>query len=1066
MNDRLLTFFQFIQPTRWGLPRIDSQHQSGQPAHRPGYTCRFLWLCWLLLTASLTAQSQSTTIRYVKAGGSGDGQSWANASGNLQAMIDESGVTQVWVAQGVYKPGDGLDRTASFKMKDGVAIYGGFQGIDAEDELTDRPAVNPLTGNPTSSTLSGDHGLGVYAYHVVNNSGGLTITAVLDGFVITSGFAYGGGTNTLGGGMYNNGSSPSLANCLFLGNGAGNGGGMFNTACNPNLTNCIFRDNFGGIGGGMQNIGSSPNLTNCLFQNNSGSRGVGMANSSGSNPNLTNCHFQDNSSGDSGGGLFNYDSSPSLVNCSFLDNSARYYGGGIYNYSTENSSFGSSNPSLVNCSFQGNSAGYSGGGIYNTGEESPGFPPVEVGSNTSLTTCAFFGNGGSNTFYNSSYSSVTASYSLFDEAVTGYDDDNTNLKTTTSPFTSETDLSLTACSKAINAGDPTSTTATVGTTDLAGNPRIVGGRIDMGAYEFQAAPSQPLEITQQPASGSAVCQGGTVTTSISVTGTASDYQWYKDGSLLTGQTSATLTLNTVELSQSGSYSVVVTGCNSLTSNAFQLTVNPADVAPVLGLTPGTTLPIFQNTPAVSLTISGCSGTANWSGSNATSGTGTSISVPTSATATLVYSATCTGGSCPGLPGSFTVVIAPSEVSGSFDGFINGADCGSFRGWTWDRNKVNTVLSVDILDGASRIATIPAGDFRQDLLDAGKGNGKHAFRYNIPESLKDGKSHSLSARIAGSNFILKDSPKALVCQSSTEPVGNKPPVPPSPAILIAPLAAQVGVPFSATLAAFTDPEGTTLSYGLSGLPGGLSLATPSRVISGTPTAAGNFPLAYSATDEAGSTNSVSFVLTVNPTSTTTVTGNFEGYLDKVECGTIRGWVWDRNQPNAPLTVEFYTGSTVWGSTVANIYRVDLKTAGKGNGNHAYSFEVPAALKDNRTRVIYGRVQGSTYVLKDSGKPLTCPSGTRLSAEKTEDLTVVVLGNPALEEVSFEVRGAGGGPLRMDLFDHQGRLVMERQIPQAGSIERQIFSIRNQPSGLLLLRVQASGQVRTVKVIRGQ
>ncbi|RRB07353.1 putative Ig domain-containing protein [Larkinella rosea] len=1048
MNDHLRTFLQFPQPARQGLFRIDSRHQ------------RFFWLGWLLLMASLTAQSQSATIRYVKAGGSGNGQSWETASGNLQAMIDEIGVTQVWVAQGVYKPG--IDRNASFAMKAGVAIYGGFLGEAAEDELADRPAVNPVTGNPSSSTLSGELSPGTNSYHVINNPGGLTNTAVLDGFVITGGQAYGDGPNTYGGGMYNDGSSPSLVNCLFVGNGAGNGGGIININCSPTLTNCLFKENFGGIGGGMQNAGSSPNLTNCLFQNNSGSRGVGMANSSGSNAILINCQFKGNLSGNIGGGLFNYDSSPKLYTCSFQGNSAAYYGGAMYNYSTGYSP--ESSPSLYNCSFQGNTAGYSGGGVYNTGDFNP-MDFTEVGSKTSLTNCVGFSNGGSNTFYNSSNSSVTASYSLFDEAVTGYNDDNTNLKTTTSPFISGTDLSLSACSKAINAGDPTSTTATVGASDLAGNPRIVGGRIDMGAYEYQSTPSQPLEITQQPASSSTVCQGATVTTSVSVTGTVSSYQWYKGGALLADQTSATLTLGNVENSQSGSYSVVITGCNSLTSAVFQLTVNSAGTAPVLSLV-GTTLPILQNTLGVSLTITGCSGNSNWSDSKGNTGIGNSISVPTSTTGTTVYSATCTGGSCPSLPGSFTLTIDPPVTSGSFDGFINGADCGSFRGWAWDRNKPNTVFNVTILDGAKVLGTIPAGDFRQDLLDAGKGNGKHAFRFTIPETIKDGFAHSLSARMEGSSFILKDSPKAIVCQSSTTPVGNKPPVPPA-TILIAPLAAQVGVPFSGTLAAFTDPEGGTLSYGLTGLPDGLILSTSTRVISGTPTAAGNFALAYSATDVAMATNSVSFVLTVNPASTTSVTGSFEGYLDKVECGTIRGWVWDRNQPNAPVTVEFYTGSTVWGSTVANIYRADLKTAGKGNGNHAYSFEVPSALKDGNTRVIYGRIQGSTFVLKDSGKPLTCsPSGSRVSAEGGGTLSVAVLGNPVLEEVVVEIRGAGGAPLQMNLFDSKGLTVTERAILQSKNVEYQTFTLKNQSPGLFILRVESLGQVQSVKLLRGQ
>jgi hypothetical protein len=430
----------------------------------------------------------------------------------------------------------------------------------------------------------------------------------------------------------------------------------------------------------------------------------------------------------------------------------------------------------------------------------------------------------------------------------------------------------------------------------------------------------------------------------------------------------------------------------------------------------------------------------------------------------VYSATCVS-SCPTPPGSATVTITNPTTTGNFDGFVNGADCGSFRGWAWDRGKGNTVFNVEILDGSTSLGTLPAGDFRQDLLDAGKGNGKHSFRFNIPDAIKDGLSHNLSARISGSSFILKDSPKALICQGGTTPPANKQPVAPSPTVLIAPLSAQVGVPFSGTLAAFTDPESGTLSYGLSGLPSSLSINASSRVISGTPTEAGDFALTYTATDPQGATNSVSFVLTVNPAETTTVTGSFEGYLDKVECGTIRGWVWDRNKPNTPVTVEFYTSSTVLGSVVASIYRADLKTAGKGNGAHGYSFDVPAALKDGTTRVIYSRVQGSTYILKDSGKPLTCNSATRLSAETASDLQVTVLGNPVLgPAIEVEIRGAEGQPLRLQLTDASGRLISQHQIETAKAIEQQTLPVGQQPSGLLLLRVSSGSKNVTLKVLK--
>jgi hypothetical protein len=324
----------------------------------------------------------------------------------------------------------------------------------------------------------------------------------------------------------------------------------------------------------------------------------------------------------------------------------------------------------------------------------------------------------------------------------------------------------------------------------------------------------------------------------------------------------------------------------------------------------------------------------------------------------------------------------------------------------------------------------------------------------------------------------------LCTKVTAPAppANKPPVPPTPTVLIGPLTGQVGLPFSGTLVAFTDPEGGALTYGLSGLPNGLSVALASanrsisaaaatpRIVTGTPTTAGTFVLTYSATDEQGAATSVSFTLTVTPAPPPVVTGNFEGFLDKLECGSIRGWVWDRNKPNTSFTVEFFlqTGSpvvtTVLGRAEANIYRSDLKEAGKGNGVHAYNFVTPSILKNGA--MVQARVLGSTYLLKGSPKAYQCASA-RLSAEPNPDFQVVVLGNPVTNDaVEVEVRGAEGQLLRLQLTDIQGRIISDYQVEQATAIESHRLSVRNQSTGLLGLRVSTPFQSKTVKVLKSE
>ncbi|HWW75237.1 MAG TPA: immunoglobulin domain-containing protein, partial [Pyrinomonadaceae bacterium] len=88
----------------------------------------------------------------------------------------------------------------------------------------------------------------------------------------------------------------------------------------------------------------------------------------------------------------------------------------------------------------------------------------------------------------------------------------------------------------------------------------------------QTGPVAPA-ITSQPASQTVVT-GGSALFNVIATGTAPlSYQWYKDGSLISGATSATLSLSNVQSGDAGGYSVVVSNpAGTATSNAAALTV--------------------------------------------------------------------------------------------------------------------------------------------------------------------------------------------------------------------------------------------------------------------------------------------------------------------------------------------------------------------------------------------------------------------------------------------------------------------------------------------------------------
>ncbi len=455
-----------------------------------------------------------------------DGISWTTAYTNLQdaLAVAEDG-TEIWVAEGVYYPDEGGGQmnnaiTASFVMKSGVKIYGGFAATETvRSQRQPRTNVTVLSGDIDGDDGTDSHGVvtatanitGSNAYHVIYNSG-VSSTAVLDGFTITAGQADAGGSgcvNRCGGGMYNSSSHPKISQVSFSANFAiEDGGGMYNSSSNPKMSQVTFSGNsadYGGgmynyrshpkisqvsfsgnsathLGGGMYNGRSSPEMSQVTFSGNSADYGGGMYNSSSSNPKMSQVSFSGNSASN-GGGMYNFGSNPEMSQVSFSGNSASN-GGGMYNFG--------SNPEMSQVSFSGNSAQY-GGGMVNDSSSSP-----------QISNSIFWGNAAGIVgaqIHKLGSSSPVISYTLIQSSGGSSAWDNNlgrdgghNLdadplfQVPIDPADAPTragNLRLEpGCSPAIDVGDDR---AASGPQDLEGAPRIQGVGVDLGAYESRPA---------------------------------------------------------------------------------------------------------------------------------------------------------------------------------------------------------------------------------------------------------------------------------------------------------------------------------------------------------------------------------------------------------------------------------------------------------------------------------------------------------------------------------------------------------------------------------------------------
>ncbi len=248
----------------------------------------------------------------------GDGFSWGTALRSLADALDATrpGLgQQIWVKAGVYYPDEGAtrtdnDRTATFALKSGVAIYGGFGGSET--------SLGQRAPHRNTSILSGDidqdDEFGANSHNVLTAEG--VDSSTVDGFTVTAGEAP-PITVAGGAGLFCEFATLTVTNCSFQGNtapgGGHRGGAVYNRESTSSFINCSFQGNYAGANGGAVYNGGSP-------------------------ASYINCSFQGNRAGGRGGAVYNLFLSPAFINCLIWDNASEGQTGtveaSIYNLSS------------------------------------------------------------------------------------------------------------------------------------------------------------------------------------------------------------------------------------------------------------------------------------------------------------------------------------------------------------------------------------------------------------------------------------------------------------------------------------------------------------------------------------------------------------------------------------------------------------------------------------------------------------------------------------------------------------------------------------------------------------
>jgi len=343
-----------------------------------------------------------------------------------------------------------------------------------------------------------------------------------------------------------------------------------------------------------------------------------------------------------------------------------------------------------------------------------------------------------------------------------------------------------------------------------------------------------------------------------------------------------------------------------------------------------------------------------------------------------------------------------------------------RGWAWCPTRPGDRLTVEFFCGKRRIGEAVASLFRQDLRQAGVGDGSHGFEFELPRELLEGGEHVIHVRFKHSGLELDQSPRLLRPSFSgalDELDGAVltgwawDPYHPS---AVQQVEIEIDGQVEAVVSA-SELRGDLCGAGIGDGRHGFRFPLPQRLMDGRPhqvrarVAGQAFELEHSPK---------CFQL------------EFEGLLEGIVEGAVHGWIWNRADPATPLAVDVWV-DTEFVATVSRFeYRADLAQAGKGGGFAGFRVKLPDWTRTAAGFVVSAKVSGSDLHLP--GSPCHFVDAGRLRRELERWHAELNAQWRARREHAGELARPGISPHTADYLRRAVIAEAVRSLPPAGWI----------------------------------